>query len=552
MIKIRGIPTGMFYSYLQSDQEAIEKYDLNIEKYKIHRDEILYQDGPKSEFKSGFRFKYCLSDYREEFENTDRAIYYIIFSRKYLHQVIDEFNVKIPTVRIDIIKETPAWVTKKEDAYKEVNYTLEYEEAGGEEVSIYLLKITVSDKFKDSAKFVAFYLTMTYIRLFCLGEPFVHFGVTYNPDKDGTLMEFAIKVSNEKITSKDRLIDIHSLTNRYNVEAADLVLLGDIEKVNKIYPSLTKVKEVFSEYGDNRQTWQMKQLREARLGKKDIKDDVKDNGQVYVDEIQPIGEEIFGIDLRKVKNDYRKLDFWEKEKIEYRKFKVGDLVRIRYKFRNFYGVTGEDMTLGKVIKILIPNDKYDGKPHPRRQQKEDIKIKIIEHRYEGEVGSEYPVESYHYFCMNDEEEMDLPDQINNFGIGEFVIPKSMVNRHLVYGRVIGFRDKKVKVIVNKDEYRENEGQIKLYDPYEIEVVKDDAQINTLVHAGNFIPKEGIYVKGIPGYHYGVTNDEMLKGEIIRAKGDYFTVRIIKHINPARRGGIFDGLNKIFFALYEEE
>ena len=66
------------------------------------------------------------------------------------------------------------------------------------------------------------------------------------------------------------------------------------------------------------------------------------------------------------------------------KFKVGDLVRGTK--NSPYNITDEDMTLGEVVEVYKEGE----------HRKDDICVKVLEHRRQCEVGYTFPVESRYF------------------------------------------------------------------------------------------------------------------------------------------------------------
>lgn len=66
------------------------------------------------------------------------------------------------------------------------------------------------------------------------------------------------------------------------------------------------------------------------------------------------------------------------------KFKVGDLVKGTQ--NSPYNITDEDMTLGEVIEVYKEDE----------HRKDDICVKVLEHRRSREVGHTFPVESQYF------------------------------------------------------------------------------------------------------------------------------------------------------------
>jgi hypothetical protein len=268
---VTGIPTAMMYEHITDklDQEVIDSwYKDRVKLLKEYRDDINYQNwNDVGSLRS--RMKYCLAHYNTEFDSESNSpLFYIIFARKYFEQAMDEFNAHMNTTKVSIVATTPCWIEEYETKFHDKRYKVLYEEEDrpveAEEIGLYLIKIQPSDDLALGARFVCNYITMVYVRLYCLGEPYMHYGRQYNPEVDGSLAEYVIGISNRK-DDGDRLVDIHSLTNCYDVAVDDLWLLGDVEVMNKVFWDSEDIYTHFKRGGDNKQTYQMQFLREFRL-----------------------------------------------------------------------------------------------------------------------------------------------------------------------------------------------------------------------------------------------------------------------------------------------
>jgi len=218
-------------------------------------------------------------------------------------------------------------------------------------------------------------------------------------------------------------------------------------------------------------------------------------------------------------------EFADRTAFKHRDFKVGDLVKGVED--SIYGITDQDMTKGEIIKVL---------------ENKNVKVKILEHKHEGDVGREFTVDPKYF---------ELVKETPKFQIGcKVKIPKTKQGREgNLYSAVIDIANKRsqdhlflVKVD-NGDVYVLSEDKSGVGDYFNIEdleLYEEEAKVF----------KIGDIIKGTSKKFYPITDTEMTRAEVIPCKLDNrIRVKILEHTEEGFIGNEYN-VEPEYFELVE--